>query len=185
MKRLPIVFILLFGFNCYNCLNAQDQHAFKYKHEINVLSCGVAMTNHQDPLMELEYLSGYSQRIGNSRWRWGASLGILGFFMDYEYYGEAAEEEFLCSSYVYLLGYTDYALTSGKHTAWFLRGGIAPCLQMDKWTLHGEMKASALAQLGIGLDVGRWGRVTLIGFTSIYGEVGYKITYSLGWRFGK
>ena len=102
--------------------------------------------------------------------------------MDYE---EATEDEFLGSSYVYLLGYTDYALTSGKHTAFFLRGGIAPCLQVDKWTLHGEWKASALAQLGIGLDVGRWGRVALIGFTSIYGDMGYQITYSFGWRWGK
>ena len=182
MKRLPIVFAILFGLNCLNYLNAQDKHAFKYKHEINVLSCGVAATNQEDPLMGLEYLSGYSQRIGNTRWRWGVSSGILGFIMDYE---EATEDEFLGSSYVYLLGYTDYALTSGKHTAFFLRGGIAPCLQVDKWTLHGEWKASALAQLGIGLDVGRWGRVALIGFTSIYGDMGYQITYSFGWRWGK
>ena len=185
MKRLPIVFAILFGFNCFNCLNAQDKHAFKYRHEISVLSCGVATTNSLDsPLLEMEY-PGFSQRIGNSRWRWGVSSGILGFIMDYEYYEEVTEDEFMGSSYVYLLGYTDYALTSGKHTAFFLRGGIAPCLQMDKWKLHGEWKASALAQLGIGLDVGRWGRVALIGFTSIYGELGYKITYSLGWRWGK
>ena len=179
MNRFLIIVLLLFA-----TIEVSAQTAFKYKHEINVMNFGLGTSNKQAMLMDLEYPSGYSQRIGESRWRWGVSSGLLANPAERFWDGDIPTE-YLGSLYLYLLGYVDYALTSKKHTAWFLRGGIAPSLQVDMWGTYNEKKASALAQLGTGLDVGRCFRVSLIGFTSMYGEVGYLISYSFSWRWGK
>lgn len=42
MKKLPIAFAILFGFNCFH---AQGQIAFKYKHEIDLGTIGVGGSN--------------------------------------------------------------------------------------------------------------------------------------------
>lgn len=177
MKRLLIVLLIVC---CYLSVSAQP--SFKYKREINAYHIGVGMSN-VNFMMNTE--SGYSQRIDNTRWRWGVSAGIMNpglLDIEWEYLDENTK---VYSSYIYLLGYADYALTSGKHTAWFLRGGIAPSLQTDVWKYYHENKPSALAQFGIGLDVFRWFRVSWLGYVSMYGEVGYVMCYTLGWRWGK
>ena len=179
MKKYLAIALLLFA-----AFEISAQPTFKYKHEVNVLNCGMGTSNKQVMLMNLEYSSGYSQRIGESRCRWGVSCGFLGDMTE-KFWEEDIPTEYLGSLYLYLLGYVDYALTSKKYTSWFLRGGIAPSLQVDMWGTYNVNKASALAQLGIGLDVCRWFRISLIGFTSMYGEVGYMISYSFGWRWGK
>lgn len=181
MKKLPIAFAILFGFNCFH---AQGQIAFKYKHEIDLSTIGVGGSNSNAGFM-MNYESGYSQRIDNTRWRWGIAAGLMNpGLMDFEW--ELIDENTLVySNYLYLLGYADYALTSGKQTAWFLRGGIAPSFRRDIWKYHYEDKAAALAQLGIGLDVWRLFRVSWTGFVTTSGEIGFLMSYSLGWRFGK
>lgn len=65
MKKLLMV---LFVVCCYLSVSAQT--AFKYKHEINVMNFGLGPSNKQVMMMDLEYPSGYSQRIGESRWRY-------------------------------------------------------------------------------------------------------------------
>lgn len=177
MNRFLIIVLFLFA-----AIEISAQTAFKYKREINAYHIGMGMSNITF-MMNLE--SGYSQRIDNTRWRWGVSAGIMNpGILDIEW--EFVDENTMVySDYCYLLGYADYALTSGKHTAWFLRGGIAPSLQTDVWKYHNENKPSALAQFGVGLDVGRWFRVSWMGYVSVYGEVDYVMCYTFGWRWGE
>ena len=177
MKKFLAITLLLLA-----AIKISAQTAFKYKREINVMNFGMGTSNKQVILMNLE--RGYSQRIAESRWRWGVSYGLLGNPAETFWDGDIPTE-YLGSLYLSLLGYVDYALTSKKYSSWFLRGGVAPSLQVDMWGTYNVNKASALAQLGIGLDVGRWFRISLIGFTSMYGEVGYLVSYSFGWRWGK
>lgn len=176
-KRLFLVFITLFF-----AVEVSAQTAFKYKREIDTHHIGMGLSN-VTFMMNTE--SGYSQRIDNTRWRWGVSAGIMNpGMLDIEW--ELIDENTMVySNYIYLLSYADYALTSGKNTAWFLRGGIAPAFQTDVWKYRHENKPSALAQFGIGLDIWRWFRVSWMGYVSIYGEVGYVMCYTLGWRWGK
>lgn len=177
--------LFLFLFLCSAIsLNAQEKPSFKYKHEIDLYNIGAGASNSDAGFM-MKSESGYSQRIDHTRWRWGIAAGLMNpGLMDFEW--ELIDENTLVySSYLYLLGYADYALTSRKHTAWFLRGGIAPSFRRDIWKYHYEDKAAALVQLGIGLDVGRWFRVSWNGFVTTSGEIGLLMSYSLGWRWGK
>ena len=177
MKKLSLILFVV-----YCCLSASAQTAFKYKHEVNLCTIGAGAAN-KTPMMNLEI--GYSQRIDNTRWRWGTTLGIMNpGLTDFEW-DLLDENTLVYYNYIYLLGYADYALTSGKHTAWFLRGGVAPSYRKDIWVNHSEHKAAALTQFGIGLDVGRWLRISWMGFATTAGEFGLLMDYSLGWRWGK
>ena len=157
------------------------QNAFPHKWNLGE-SMGVGFGGSSDMGL-LSFDATFSHNIGETRWRWGVAAGmLLPAVMDYEIEETATEEEFLFSSYMYLLGYADYALSADGNSALYLHGGVAPCYQIDKWELHNEKKMSAMTQVGIGMDFGHV-RMAVTYYASIHGDMGAFLSFGL--YFGK
>lgn len=178
MKKLIILSLAIMAFGT----GLSAQNSFPHRWNIGE-SLGMGFSRSNDDVGLMYFDLSFSHSIDNTKWRWGVAAGmLLPAVMDYKTVEQKTKDEFLFSSYLYLLGFADYALFAGDKTACYLHGGLAPCYQLDKWLQHVEKKWSAMSQLGIGMDYGHF-RMGITAFVTIYGDVGG--FFSCGFYFGK
>lgn len=174
MKKLLFLCVAMVAF----VAGVSAQYTYPRKWDIGG-SMGVGFSGANSDAGLLSFESTFDHTIGETKWRWGVTFGLLmPAMMDYKIDETDTTDEFMNSGYIYLLGYADYVISAGEGSALYLHGGLAPCYQMDKWTLHSEQKWSAMAQLGIGMDFG-FSRMAVTGYASIHGDKGIVLSYGL------
>ena len=180
MRRL----VILFGLILSSVFSAQAQ----YPHRWDIggtLGLGPMFVS-GDPDFTMSATIGFEKVIRDTRWRWCIEGGIMNQGMtDYSFEGDEPER-FIRPNFEYVGALANYSLFSrrimNEGFNIFLRAGLAPAHQRDRYIYHSEDKFTMLGIVGSGSDYG-FGKFMISGYVNPQGI--FILNFAFGFWFGK